>query len=55
MTEPQDKNTENQNNQGLSREIEYKVRGAANYCYNCNKCVSVCPLNHVGLFAQWMQ
>jgi len=28
-----------------------KVKIAANYCYNCNRCLLVCPLSHVGLFS----
>lgn len=50
MTESQDTTTEKQDKNKISIELVDKVHGAANYCYNCNKCVSVCPLNHVGLF-----
>ncbi|MBD3193703.1 MAG: hypothetical protein GF317_01510 [Candidatus Lokiarchaeota archaeon] len=27
-----------------------KVKKAANYCYNCNKCVNVCPLSALDVF-----
>ena len=28
-----------------------KVKASANYCYNCNRCVTVCPLAHLGIFS----
>ena len=27
-----------------------KVNTAANYCYNCNRCVNVCPTAYLGIF-----
>lgn len=27
-----------------------KIAAAANYCYNCNRCVTSCPMAHVGVF-----
>ncbi|MHA1291552.1 MAG: (Fe-S)-binding protein [Promethearchaeota archaeon] len=34
----------------LSEETLKKVLTAANYCYNCNRCVNVCPVSQLGLF-----
>ncbi|MGV9172075.1 MAG: (Fe-S)-binding protein [Promethearchaeia archaeon] len=34
-----------------SHEIIQKVRSCANYCFNCNRCVNVCPLAHLGIFS----
>jgi len=28
-----------------------KVKTSANYCYNCNRCVTVCPISHLGIFS----
>jgi len=28
-----------------------KVKNSVNYCYNCNRCVNVCPLSHLGIFS----
>lgn len=28
-----------------------KITAAANYCYNCNRCVNVCPMSHFDLFS----
>ena len=31
-------------------DIIKKVLSMANYCYNCNRCVNVCPKSHLGTF-----
>ncbi|MEJ2251006.1 MAG: (Fe-S)-binding protein [Candidatus Lokiarchaeota archaeon] len=35
----------------LGSEILKKVKASSNYCYNCNRCVNVCPLSHLGVFS----
>lgn len=34
----------------LSSEIIKKANSAANYCFNCNRCVNICPLSRLGYF-----
>lgn len=34
----------------ISKELIEQIRTAANYCYNCNRCVNICPMSHVGIF-----
>ena len=34
----------------ISKELIKQIRTAANYCYNCNRCVNICPMSHVGIF-----
>ena len=50
MTEIKDKKPIKNNNNKISREIINKVLTAANYCYNCNRCITVCPLSFLGVF-----
>jgi heterodisulfide reductase subunit D len=38
-------------NQKKYSEIIKKVNSAVNYCFNCNRCVNVCPLSHLGIFS----
>jgi len=35
----------------ISSETIKKVISAANYCYNCNRCVNVCPKSILGVFS----
>ncbi|MFX0069932.1 MAG: (Fe-S)-binding protein [Candidatus Hermodarchaeota archaeon] len=49
MTETKDKDEKNQKLN--SENILKKVTAAANYCFNCNRCVNVCPLSHLGIFS----
>jgi len=51
MSESQENDAGKQDKKEISAELLQKVHSSANYCYNCNRCVSVCPLNQVGLFA----
>jgi Fe-S oxidoreductase len=32
-------------------EIIKRVKESANFCYNCNRCVNICPLSHLGVFS----
>ncbi|MFX1441827.1 MAG: FAD-dependent oxidoreductase [Promethearchaeota archaeon] len=50
MTESSDKSTHNKEKKIISKEFIEKVRAAANYCFNCNRCVNVCPLSYLGIF-----
>ncbi|MFX1492991.1 MAG: (Fe-S)-binding protein [Promethearchaeota archaeon] len=34
----------------ISGDIIKKINTMANYCYNCNRCVNVCPLSHIDVF-----
>jgi len=34
----------------ISGDIIKKINDMANYCYNCNRCVNVCPLSHIDVF-----
>ena len=35
----------------ISGEIIANVKSMANYCYNCNRCVTVCPLSYLDVFS----
>ena len=37
-------------NKIISGDITETVSSMANYCYNCNRCVNVCPLSHLDIF-----
>lgn len=49
MTESKSKIGEKQEKYVLKTVKE--IEAAANYCYNCNRCVTVCPVSHLGLFS----
>lgn len=34
----------------ISGEVVKKINSMANFCYNCNRCVNVCPLSHIDAF-----
>lgn len=51
MTESKKKMPPNEETQQKAAEILKKVKLAANYCYNCNRCVNVCPLSLIGVFS----
>jgi len=34
----------------ISEETTKDFCSYANYCFNCNRCINVCPLSHLGLF-----
>ncbi|TFG08876.1 MAG: (Fe-S)-binding protein [Promethearchaeota archaeon] len=49
MTEIKDKEASDQK---IKKEnITQKVNIATNYCFNCNRCVNVCPLSHLDIFS----
>ena len=50
MIESNSYNKKNSGEKDIAEMIK-KVRFSANYCYNCNRCVSVCPLAHLGIFS----
>ena len=50
MTETTDKNVSKKNDRILSNDIIKNVIANANYCYNCNRCVNVCPVSYLDLF-----
>lgn len=50
MIEYKDKQIDKKKENVISRDIINKVKTAANYCYNCNRCVNVCPLSHLNVF-----
>ena len=50
MTETTDKNVNKKNDRILSSDIIKNVISNANYCYNCNRCVNVCPVSYLDLF-----
>lgn len=50
MTESTDKDIPKKDKNIISREFIEKVRAAANYCFNCNRCVNVCPLSYLDIF-----
>ena len=35
----------------LSSESVKKIKSMVNFCYNCNRCVNVCPLSQLGIFS----
>ncbi len=51
MTETTHNDAEENNSEEISKELVERVKISANYCYNCNKCVNVCPLSHLGVFS----
>ncbi len=50
MTVTTDKNVSKKNDRILSSDIIKNVIANANYCYNCNRCVNVCPVSYLDLF-----
>jgi len=38
-------------NREFADEILKNVNNSVNYCYNCNRCVNVCPLAHLNIFS----
>jgi NADPH-dependent glutamate synthase beta subunit-like oxidoreductase len=50
MTESNDDKTEEKIQSASSIEILKRVNAAANYCYNCNRCVNVCPVAFPDIF-----
>jgi len=47
MTESKQKG---EDKQSTTRELLEKIRNSANYCFNCNRCVNVCPQSKSKLF-----
>ncbi len=50
MTESKIKEENSSEDPNILKLIE-KVKTSANYCYNCNRCVTVCPISHLGVFS----
>ncbi|NVM18719.1 MAG: FAD-dependent oxidoreductase [Candidatus Lokiarchaeota archaeon] len=50
MTETNEKSVSEKNDRILSSDIIKNVIANANYCYNCNRCVNVCPVSYLDLF-----
>ncbi len=50
MTVSNDKETNDKIKSKTSIETLKKVNSAANFCYNCNRCVNVCPPALLGIF-----
>lgn len=50
MTESKGKKTIIAEKNSVLEEIVEKLSPALNYCYNCNKCVNVCPLSYQNVF-----
>ncbi|MBY9010098.1 MAG: FAD-dependent oxidoreductase [Candidatus Lokiarchaeota archaeon] len=50
MTETNEKSVSKKNDRILSSDIIKNVIANANYCYNCNRCVNVCPVSYLDLF-----
>ena len=50
MTESKESDIIKDGKINLSSEVMKKIMVAANYCYNCNRCVNVCPLSHIDTF-----
>ena len=50
MTETTDTSQNKKADGILSSDIIKKVIANANYCYNCNRCVTVCPVSYLDLF-----
>ncbi len=50
MTESDDKIANEKIKGADSIEKLKKINTAANYCYNCNRCVNVCPVAYLGIF-----
>ena len=51
MTETNDLESDAEKEESPTSEIVKKVKNSVNYCYNCNRCVNVCPLAHLGVFS----
>lgn len=51
MTETKDADSKNENAVEMPKELVTKIQQASNYCYNCNRCVNVCPLSQLGIFS----
>ena len=50
MATLRDKNTKNYRVNDISGDVIKNISAMANYCYNCNRCVNVCPLSHIDVF-----
>ena len=50
MTESKKKESVKKKDDKLLLETINTIKSAANYCFNCNKCVNVCPLSTLGVF-----
>ncbi|MHA1272813.1 MAG: (Fe-S)-binding protein [Promethearchaeota archaeon] len=50
MTESKEKKNIDSKTIENNIKIIQEIKNSANYCYNCNRCVNVCPLSHVGQF-----
>lgn len=50
MTESKTKEKDESRDPAVLKMID-QVKASANYCYNCNRCVTVCPLSHLGIFS----
>jgi heterodisulfide reductase subunit D len=50
MTESKTKGKDNTKDSAVLKIID-QVKASANYCYNCNRCVTVCPISHLGIFS----
>ena len=51
MTESKEEKTEKRAKDVISSDLIKKVFSAANYCYNCNRCVNVCQKSILGTFS----
>jgi len=45
-----DKKKEEKTENKFNSELIKRIKKSANYCYNCNRCVNVCPLSHLDIF-----
>ncbi len=50
MTESKTKEKDVSRDPAVLKMID-QVKASANYCYNCNRCVTVCPISHLGIFS----
>ena len=50
MAETKESKSKDKKKSKIPSDLLEKVRAAANYCYNCNRCVNVCPLSRLGGF-----
>ena len=50
MTEAEKINQENKNKEEKKPKILKEISSAVNYCFNCNRCVTICPLSQLGIF-----
>ncbi len=51
MTISKEKKINEKKKKLLASDIIKRVKAMANYCYNCNRCVNVCPLSQLGIFS----